>query len=353
MIEHLRRRLGETVNLMELEDDEIVYVLRYPGYHAVSVDLHVGSRLPAGSRQYRRAVATLEARRRAGAARAAAARDGRGGSESASAVRAATMIRTLATGAILACVGYLAVCALLYFAQRSFIYYPVPRQASVPVTSLLQPDADIVVSTNGLAGERAVIYFGGNAEDVSQSVVQLAEAFPGAAIHAMHYRGYGGSTGSPSERALVGDGLGLHDQVAARHRQVVVVGRSLGSGIAIQVAAARPVQRLVLVTPFDSLAELAATQFRLFPTRWLLQDTYESWRYAAALTMPVTVIIAGRDEVIPKQSSLRLAAALPQALTTRVEIADTGHNDLSQRPEYLAALRGEAGPAGNLQEHGR
>lgn len=263
------------------------------------------------------------------------------------------MIRTLATGAILAGVGYLAVCAMLYFAQRSFIYYPVPRQASVPVTSLLQPDADIIVSTNGLAGERAVIYFGGNAEDVSLSVVQLAEAFPGAAIHAMHYRGYGGSTGSPSERALVGDGLGLHDQVAARHRQVVVVGRSLGSGIAIQVAAARPVQRLVLITPFDSLAELAATQFRLFPTRWLLQDTYESWRYAAALTMPVTVIIAGRDEVIPKQSSLRLAAALPQALTTQVEIADAGHNDLSQRPEYLAALRGEAGPAGNLQEHGR
>ena len=263
---------------------------------------------------------------------------------------------------------YLLVCVVMFAAQRSLLYLPQPRQpGSRAPTLLLQSGGErLVITTHRPDGpdrpnaapssavpSRAVLYFGGNAEDVSLSVVQLAEAFPGAAIHAMHYRGYGGSTGSPSERALVGDGLGLHDQVATRHRQVVVVGRSLGSGIAIQVAAARPVQRLVLVTPFDSLAELAATQFRLFPTRWLLQDTYESWRYAAALTMPVTVIIAGYDEVIPKQSSLRLAAALPQALTTQVEIADAGHNDLSQRPEYLAALRGEAGPAGNLQEHGR
>lgn len=84
----------------------------------------------------------------------------------------------------------------------------------------------------------------------------------------------------PSEVALVADALALFDRVYAEHPHVVVGGRSLGSGVAVHVASLRPVARLVLVTPYDSLYGIAARQFPYVPVRWLLWDTFESWRYA-------------------------------------------------------------------------
>lgn len=244
----------------------------------------------------------------------------------------------IAAAAILAI--YLAICGLLYWYQRAYLYFPVPRHAEVPSFVLKRGDADVVVSTNGVVSPQAVLYFGGNAEDVSQAVALLARAFPGRAIYAMHYRGYGGSAGSPSEQALVADAGRLFEQVATKHRAIVVVGRSLGSGIALQVAAWHRAERLVLVTPYDSIAELAAAQFPLFPVGLLLQDRYESWRYAPRIKVPTTLIVAHRDEVIPNASSLRLAGRFAPGIATVVDFPDAGHNDVSDAPGYPAALAG-------------
>ncbi|HOU66886.1 MAG TPA: alpha/beta hydrolase, partial [Thermomonas sp.] len=115
----------------------------------------------------------------------------------------------IAAAAILAI--YLGICGLLYGSQRAYLYFPVPRRAEVPSFVMTSGDADVVVSTNGVDSPQAVVYLGGNAEDVSQAVALLAKAFPGHAIYAMHYRGYGGSTGSPSEHALVADAGRLFD----------------------------------------------------------------------------------------------------------------------------------------------
>ena len=125
---------------------------------------------------------------------------------------------------------------------------------------------------------------------------------------------------------------------------MVVVGRSLGSGIALQVAATRRAERLVLVTPYASIAELAAAQFPLFPVGLLLQDRYESWRYAPRIKVPTTVIVADRDEVIPNASSRRLAECFVPGIATVVNFPDAGHNDVSDAPGYPAALAG-SGPA--------
>jgi pimeloyl-ACP methyl ester carboxylesterase len=248
----------------------------------------------------------------------------------------------IAAAAILAI--YLGICGLLYGSQRAYLYFPVPRRAEVPSFVMTSGDADVVVSTNGVDSPQAVVYLGGNAEDVSQAVALLATAFQGRAIYAMHYRGYGGSTGSPSEHALVADAGRLFDQVATNHQGIVVVGRSLGSGIALQVAATRRAERLVLVTPYDSIAELAAAQFPLFPVGLLLQDRYESWRYAPRIKVPTTVIVADRDEVIPNASSRRLAERFAPGIATVVNFPDAGHNDVSDAPGYPAALAG-SGPA--------
>ncbi len=245
---------------------------------------------------------------------------------------------------LLACLGAYAAAGLaLFVAQRSFIYYPpATPMFPAPLTSTLEvPGAVLRVSERPLQGDKAVIYLGGNAEDVSASLPLLNVAFPDHALYLPHYRGYLGSTGTPNERALVADALALFDRVAAGHREIVVIGRSLGSGIAVQVAAVRPVKKLVLVTPFDSLAALAARQFPYFPVRWLLRDKYESWRHAPQVKAPTLLLVAGRDEIIPAQSSARLLSRFPAGVATMQVIEGAGHNTISEAPAYVPALQWE------------
>jgi len=236
---------------------------------------------------------------------------------------------------------YALACLGLFLGQRSFIYYPPPVAAfPAPVTtSLAVPGAVLKISERPLAGRRALIYLGGNAEDVTASLPTLDKAFPGHALYLLHYRGYAGSTGTPSEQALVDDAVLLFDRVAASHPEVEVVGRSLGTGVAVQLASRRPVKKLVLVTPFDSIVDLAVQQFPVFPVRWLLQDRYESGRYAQQLRVPTLVLVAERDEIIPAWSTLRLLSRFAPGVATEKVIPEAGHNTISESPAYVPALR--------------
>jgi uncharacterized protein len=252
-------------------------------------------------------------------------------------------MRTVASYLVIAVVVYVAICAALYFFQRSMIYFPTRGAVTQGANRMKLPveGAELQISIRPHAGPSALVYFGGNAEDVSTGLAELAPAFPDSAIFLMHYRGYGGSTGSPSEAALQQDALALFDKVHAAHRNVVVVGRSLGTGIAIRLAVQRPVQRLVLVTPYDSLLDLAVAQFRFFPVRWLLTEKYESGRYAPLVTVPTTLIAAEHDEVIPRASTDRLHARFAQGVAKFVILPGTGHNTISNSPLYLPLLQGK------------
>lgn len=238
---------------------------------------------------------------------------------------------------------YVAACAALFFFQRSLIYFPQPGSGALGAETLRLPvdGGDVLVTTVQRPGAGAVLYFGGNAEDVTYSLPDLVSAFPQRAIYLLHYRGYGGSVGSPSEQALRSDGRALFDRIAPQHRDIVVVGRSLGTGVAIQLAAERPVTRLVLVTPFDSLQDLAVQQFRLFPVRWLLTDKYESGRYASRITVPTTLIAAEHDEIIPRQSTEQLHRRFAAGTARLRVIPKTGHNTISGSPMYVEMLRGD------------
>jgi len=237
---------------------------------------------------------------------------------------------------------YVGLCSLIFVLQRSLIYYPQPISAAAGTeTMTLEVDqARVLVTTSPHDGPAAMIYFGGNAEDVSQSLPGLQAAFPDRALYLVHYRGYGGSTGKPSESALIADALSLFDRVHAKHSNIAVTGRSLGSGIAVQLASLRPVERLTLVAPYYSLQEIAAKQFPLFPVRWLLLDKFESWRYAAAVTAPTTIIAAEHDEVIPRASTEALYAHFRQGLATLTVIRGVGHNTIAESPDYIALLNG-------------
>jgi pimeloyl-ACP methyl ester carboxylesterase len=236
---------------------------------------------------------------------------------------------------------YGAACIALFAFQRSLIYFPQPSAFGTPSTTLTLPvpGADVVVSVRQHIGQKALIYFGGNAEDVSASLPSFSSAFPDYAIYLLHYRGYGGSSGTASEETLHADAEILFDKVHAEHPDIAVVGRSLGTGVAIRLASQRPVSRLVLVTPYDSIQEIAAQQFPYFPVRWLLKDKFESWRYAPKIRIPTLLIAAEFDEVIPRANTERLKAAFARDVASLVIIPGVGHNTISNTIQYLDAMR--------------
>ncbi|MDM8350508.1 alpha/beta hydrolase, partial [Pseudomonas sp. sp1636] len=246
------------------------------------------------------------------------------------------MLRMLSFLAVLAAL-YLAICVALFVAQRSLIYFPQPLAISHPGTLLRLPadEGEVLVSIRPRAGPNALIYFGGNAEDVSLNLADFARAFPEHALYLLHYRGYGGSSGSPSEEAIQRDALALFDRVHGAHPRTVVVGRSLGSGVAVRLASQRPAARLVLITPFDSLQAFAARQFPYLPIKWLLKDKFESSTYAAQIRVPTLLIVAEHDEVIPRASSETLYRHFAPGVATLKVIPDKGHNSISESPEYL------------------
>lgn len=236
---------------------------------------------------------------------------------------------------------YLGLCAALFAYQRSMIYFPQPRLEGSPGNTLRLKvrDAELVVTARQEAGPKAIIYFGGNAEDVSANLPSFSQAFPGHAIYLLHYRGYGGSSGSPTEAALQSDALALFDHVGKTHADVVVVGKSLGSGVAVWLASRRPVSRLILVTPYNSIQELAAQRFPYFPVPWLLVDKFESWKYAPQVTAPTLLISAEHDEVIPAASTGQLHAHFRNGTATLKMLPGTSHNTVSLHPQYLALFQ--------------
>jgi pimeloyl-ACP methyl ester carboxylesterase len=254
--------------------------------------------------------------------------------------------RAVAIMAAIASVLYAVACMVLFLAQRSLIYLPTPRpRVAADTLTLTVNDERIIVSTRVRPAADAVIYFGGNAEDVSAGLPTLEQAFPEASLYALHYPGYGGSTGKPSEAALLAAAFALFDRVHADHASITVIGRSLGSGVAVHLASRLPVARLILVTPYDSLEQIAARQFPLFPIHWLMLDKFESWRYAPHVSAPTLLIAAEHDEVIPLQSTAALRAHFNVGISTLTIVKGVGHNSISDSPDYIPLLSGALGGA--------
>ena len=234
---------------------------------------------------------------------------------------------------------YAGLCLVFLLFQRSFIYMPTPvTPTHAQAFPLEVPGATVRISSRPHDGPGALVYFGGNAEDVAYTLPELAELFSDRAIYGMHYRGYSGSSGRPAEAALRSDAQALFELVHARHPDVIVVGRSLGSSLAIQLAAEKPISRLVLITPFESILSIARRVAPFLPMGLLLRDKYESWRYAPRVTCPTLVIAASHDELVPLADTRRLVAAFPPDVATLKVVNGTDHNSVSAEAEFREAL---------------
>ncbi len=236
---------------------------------------------------------------------------------------------------------YMGLCVLMYFKQRDLIYYPQLTRVDPAQTDFSMRREGLVLRgwTVNPGRAKAIVYFGGNGESIQDSRVEFARWFPDHSAYLVAYRGYGASDGQPDEKSLLADALAVFDHVKSQHpgQPISVIGRSLGSGVAAYVASKRPVDRLVLVTPYDSLAEIGQAHYSWLPVRWLSTQRYESVTYLAGYKRPVLVVRADRDEVIPAESTERLIASLP-APPQVITLADAGHNGLNDLPAYGQAL---------------
>jgi hypothetical protein len=230
--------------------------------------------------------------------------------------------------------------------QERMLFYPRPGPQSLPGAESLFIDAADGTRLHawhvkGEPGAPLVLYFGGNAEQVSWMAAEARQHAPGTAWLLVDYRGYGSSAGSPSEKGFVEDALLWHAEARTRFRpsRMFLFGRSLGSGVAVQLAAARPVDGLILVAPFDSMVEVGAHHYPFLPVRWLLKHRFESIRHAPAIAAPLLCLVAGRDEVIPVVHSRRLYDAW-RGPKRWVELPGAGHNSTDDAPEFWRAIRG-------------
>lgn len=224
---------------------------------------------------------------------------------------------------------YLASCVLLWALQERMIFHPqpLPYPPIHPAADPVEIESAGATLRGWIVNERSagpvVVYFGGNAEEVSGNIPRWASQ-PATTV-LMNYRGFGQSTGRPSQENLVGDAGAIVHWIRQRHadRPLVLFGMSLGSGVAALAAADTSPDALVIISPYRSVEHIARSRFPIFPIRWLLRHPFDAESVAAA--MPRTLAFASpSDRVIPFCES----AAMVQALGERVEFHqyDLAHN---------------------------
>ena len=248
----------------------------------------------------------------------------------------------------LAVAAYALLCVALYFMQSSLIFYPRPNDAQlrrdnegrrVEIRSAGATVEGWWVENPAATSEAVLLYFGGNAEDVLYMAGTISKLNVRRLL-VVNYRGYGRSTGKPGQDALYEDGRAVYEHVlerGVRPEQIVVMGRSLGSGVATMLAGTHPVRATILITPFESLNSVAASHYPYFPVRFLLRHPFPSMQWAVQAHAPALILAAQRDFVIPPAHARCLAKAWGGEVELHV-LTEVGHNDIEMHPDYYRSI---------------
>ena len=242
--------------------------------------------------------------------------------------------------------GYSGFCCLMYVSQDQLLFFPRPNHAEA-ATALADRGWQ---TTNGGATLRGwllpspkgaeaplVLYFGGNAQDIALIAATRQVA---ANQLFLNYRGYGSSEGEPSAAAFKADALHIYDRAVAsipHNGNVIAQGRSLGSGVATYLAAHRPIAGLILVTPYDSIANVASELYPWLPVSWLLEHHFDSAVLAPNIRQPALFLLAGRDHVIPHARSEALANVWGGPIEIKMFPSAT-HNSIGSTAEAKAVV---------------
>jgi len=266
-------------------------------------------------------------------------------------LKAKTKTRLLDWLKLAACVA-LGFPVLIYFLQERLIFFPQPLTqdplqanpgAAIEEVSLVTADQVrlhgwLVKATPAQTTAPLLIYFGGNAEEVSW-LASTAGQYAGWSLLAFNYRGYGRSEGKPGEAELFADALQIYDYAARRAGagRVALMGRSLGSGVAVYLAAQRPVAGVILVSPYDSVESVAKGVYPFLPISLMLKHRFDSLARAPGVKAPLLCLVASADRVIPRPHSERLYAAWGGPRQWR-EIRPADHDSLAGELDYWRAI---------------
>ena len=235
---------------------------------------------------------------------------------------------------------YLGFGLLLYLMQRHFLYFPTQAiQHHYRQLSFNTDGESIKVTVLNTGKERAIIYFGGNGETVDNNAAIFSATFTDHTVYLVNYRGYGGSTGQPGEQGFYSDALFVFDEIKPEYTDISVIGRSLGSGVATFLASKREVNKLILITPFDSIQNVAQAIYRIYPIAFMLKDKYESLGRVASIKAKTLVMIAEKDTIIKVKHSMRLVNAFPASQITWHILSNENHNSISYNEKYYTLLK--------------
>ena len=256
-------------------------------------------------------------------------------------------------------VGYGGLVALMFVFQRRLMYVPdrarlAPADAGLPQArevALASSDGEKLIAwfVPPRAGRRVILYFQGNAAGLPARVGRFQWMIAdGDGLLALCYRGYGGSSGRPTEQGLIRDAAAAYDlaraQVAAG--RIVLFGESLGTGVAVALAATHEVAGLVLDAPFTSIADVGAAAYPYSPVRWALKDTFRSDTRIGKVTAPLLVLHGEDDHVVPIRFGERLFA-LAREPKRFVRFPRGGHVNLDDHgaPDAIRAFLAALPPA--------
>jgi pimeloyl-ACP methyl ester carboxylesterase len=233
--------------------------------------------------------------------------------------------------------------------QERLLFFPRPLESRPAPRPSLEDLSLVAADGTGLRGwlvkgprvpAPLVIYFGGNAEEVSW-LAGVASQFAGWSLLLVNYRGYGESEGKPGEKELFQDALAIYDYAKLRPdvnpERIVAMGRSIGSGVAVHLAAHRPLRGVVLVSPYDSIAEVGRRHYPFLPVSLMLRHRFDSLALAPKVEAPLLCLVATEDRIIPAAHSRVLFGAWRGAKTW-VEVPRSDHDSISGEPEYWRSI---------------
>jgi fermentation-respiration switch protein FrsA (DUF1100 family) len=239
--------------------------------------------------------------------------------------------------------------ALMYLAQRKLMYFPETARTAPAAAGFPQAQEVILDTADGerviawhvpaRAGQAVVLYFHGNGASLRYRVERFrALTAGGIGLVALSYRGYGGSSGSPTEAGLLADADAAYAFAAARYpaERIVLWGESLGAGVAIALAAKRKIARLVLEAPFTSAVDVGASFYWFLPVRLLMKDQFRSDERIGKVTAPLLFLHGTDDHIVPIAFGERLFA-LANEPKEMVRLPGGGHNDLDAYGAQAAA----------------
>jgi uncharacterized protein len=268
---------------------------------------------------------------------------------------ASRIMIVLAWTAVIAICLYAAFAAMIYLAQRSLMYFPDRAHVTPAEAGLPEAEQVTLTASDGVQvaawhvpprdGKPVIVYFHGNGGALRFRVPRFRKLVDdGIGLVALEYRGYGSSAGSPSEQGLIADGEAAYGFAAARYpaQQLVLWGESLGSGVAIAVAAERPLGRVILEAPFTSAVALGSEHYWYLPVRLLMKDQFRSDSRIGKVTAPLMIMHGVHDRVVPYAMGERLfdLANRPKHF---VRFLDGGHEDLDANGALDAVARFLAG----------